>query len=401
MAAVSKSRTVRFLHTADWHLGRPFMGISDPLKRSRVQQERFNSVRRMKRAIDEFLPEFVVVCGDLFDSPTATNATVTAGLDAIASLEIPVYVIPGNHDYGGGGSIWEHRFFQSESRRLARNLHVLRVREPVEQEHAILLPCPMQRRHETEDPTAWLRSIDYSKLPDKPRIVLAHGSVETFGNSETPDVRTAGQIQPNVIHLDQLPNAELDYIALGDWHGGFQVSENAFYSGTPEPDRFPKTGQSPGRAILATVGRTKKKPSVEWIDLGLLRWHTGEISVGTDGAASVDRWLTAATEHQGFDRALVRVVLRGCVTLEGRLELERVKESWAARLLRFDVDDQLSLAPSAAEAQDLAERPGDPILASVAAELIESLGQSKESTAERLVIEEALAFLHASANDTQ
>ena len=407
-----KPDRLRFLHTADWQLGKPFAGITDPLKRSRVQQERFNAVRRIKKVVADFEPEFLVVCGDLFDSPTATNATIVAALDGIAALEIPVYVIPGNHDYGGGGSIWDRPFFKSEAKRLANNLSVLRLREPVELERAVLLPCPMGRRHEIEDPTLWLRQLDYSTLPDKPRIVLAHGSVEDFGKSpgamaDALAIRSESEPEliegfaPNIINIERLPTDELDYIALGDWHGGLQVTEKAWYCGTPEPDRFPKSGQLTGRLIAATVSRAEPRPTVEWVETGRLQWHSGEISVSdASGAASVDRWLSAVTEPQGFDTALARVVLRGSLTLDGRRELDQVKESWAARLLRFDVDEKISITPSEAEIQSLAERDEDPILSGVAGELISRLAGTELSPAEvspeaRIVLEEALAVLHA------
>ena len=39
--------TTRFLHTADWQLGKPFAGIDDPQKRALVQQERLQVIRRI------------------------------------------------------------------------------------------------------------------------------------------------------------------------------------------------------------------------------------------------------------------------------------------------------------------------------------------------------------------
>jgi DNA repair exonuclease SbcCD nuclease subunit len=46
----------------------------------------------------------------------------------------------------------------------------------------------------------------------------------------------------NRITLERLPSSEIDYIALGDWHGIKQVNQKVWYSGTPEIDRFPKRG---------------------------------------------------------------------------------------------------------------------------------------------------------------
>jgi hypothetical protein len=63
----------------------------------------------------------------------------------------------------------------------------------------------------------------------------------------------------------------------------------------------------------------------------------------------------------------------GSVSLAERAELDRMVESWTARLLRLDLDDQTVLAPSADEIRELAERPGDPIIARVASELVAML----------------------------
>jgi len=91
---------IRFVHTADWQIGKPFASITDPAKRARVQQERIEAVRRIGSLARDRRAAFVVVAGDLFDSPTPTNATVAAALGAIASIEVPVFCIPGNHDHG-------------------------------------------------------------------------------------------------------------------------------------------------------------------------------------------------------------------------------------------------------------------------------------------------------------
>ena len=36
-----------FIHTADWQIGKPFAGIGDAHKRSLVQQERGEAIRRI------------------------------------------------------------------------------------------------------------------------------------------------------------------------------------------------------------------------------------------------------------------------------------------------------------------------------------------------------------------
>ena len=405
---------ITFLHTADWQVGKPFASITDPAKRARVQQERIEAIRRIGSVARERRAAFVVVAGDLFDSPSPTNATVAAALGAIAAIEVPVYCIPGNHDHGGPDSLWEQPFFRSEHRRLAANFHLLLEPEPLivdvgaageqsagEKTSVVLLPCPLRRRHEADDPTAWLRTLDYDAFGSRPRIVIAHGSTTAFGSEITlggaagHDGDESIAAAANTLALDRLPLDQLDYLALGDWHGFLAVGPKAVYSGAPEIDRFPKPGQRPGHVAVVTVARGAE-PRVEPVATGRFRWlvhsvvlehgtvknNTGENDGRNDASPrQLDDWLTEATRpaaagDAGFDACLARLEVRGSVSLAARAELDRIVESWTARLLRLDLDDQTVLAPSADEIRELAERPGDPIIARVATELIAMLAAS-------------------------
>ncbi|MFM1903847.1 MAG: repair exonuclease, partial [Planctomycetota bacterium] len=311
---------------------------------------------------------------------------------AIAALEVPVYCIPGNHDHGGPDSLWEQPFFRSEHRRLAANFHLLHEPEPMVVDlpapeggssSIVLLPCPLRRRHETDDPTAWLRTLDFNPFGDRPRIVIAHGSTTVFaaggfeagsvGMSQTDDeeIVTSGI---NTLALDRLPVEEIDYLALGDWHGFLAAAPKAFYSGAPEIDRFPKPGQQPGSVAVVTVARALE-PRVEPVATGRFRWIRHSFDLGDEGPRQLDDWLTEAARpttvgEPGFDTCLARLEVRGSMSLAQRAELDRIMESWTARLIRLDLDDQTVLAPSAEEIRELAERPGDPIIARVAAELV-------------------------------
>ena len=71
----TRSATVpRFLHTADWQIGKPYHWIEDPQKRARLQQERVNAVSRIAATASEQNVDAVMVAGDLFDSSTVAPA---------------------------------------------------------------------------------------------------------------------------------------------------------------------------------------------------------------------------------------------------------------------------------------------------------------------------------------
>src|SRR6266436_52905 len=101
----------KFLHTADWQFGKPFAGVEDVSKRTLLQQERINVLERIGEAARAHHVEFIIVAGDLFDSPSATKATVSAACSAVGKMQLPVFAIPGNHDHAGPGSLWQQPFF--------------------------------------------------------------------------------------------------------------------------------------------------------------------------------------------------------------------------------------------------------------------------------------------------
>ena len=180
-----------------------------------------------------------MIAGDLFDSPTPSSSSVTEVLEIIGEINIPVIVIPGNHDHGALGTVWYTEIFKKYQKQMAPNFSLLIESHPFEIEDAVVLPCPLLRNKDNTDPTLWLRNFNWNTIStSKPRIVLAHGSVRQFGGQNYNIDKEAQSDANNLINLDHLPKDEIDYIALGDWHNLKQVSENAWYSGTPEADRF-------------------------------------------------------------------------------------------------------------------------------------------------------------------
>ncbi len=266
------------LHTADWQLGKPFARVSDPDKRARLRTERFSAIARVGAVAREHKAAVILVAGDLFDSITPTRSDVSNACSAIGALEMPVLVIPGNHDHGGAGSFWLESYFQEDQQHLAPNLHVLLERQPFELSRfglpGVVLPCPLLRKAEPVDPTAWIRDLDLSPWADEPRIVLAHGSIQGFGAEETTDADDENPPVPtNRIDLEALPAGEIDYVALGDWHGLKQVGPKAWYSGCHEPDRFPRSSDyRTGQALVVKLERGSR-PEPLPLATGGIRWQ--------------------------------------------------------------------------------------------------------------------------------
>ena len=387
---------MKFLHTADWQLGKPFAGISDDQKRSRVRQERFTVIQRIGDLVRQHDVSFVLVAGDLFDSNTADKSTVSNACSAIGQLKVPVVVIPGNHDHGGQGSLWNQDFFLREQQALASNLRVLLEPKPLDLDDAVILPCPLLNRLEQVDPTAWLRNpeVIQEMTAGKTRIILAHGSTQQFtGDADEEDQEYSNS---NLIHLDKLPLGDLDYIALGDWHGCKQVGDKAWYAGTPERDRFP-TGESnqPGHVLLIEATRGQQ-PHVESIPTGQIRWHEFDFEFHSDQDLLLLEQQVHELTHGRANEDLLKLTLSGSLGLEASARLDQIIEAFEARLLRLKLTNQTTIAPTSEEITALSERHGDPLISSVATELLSMLSSNipEKMTPASLGLRELFKTIH-------
>ena len=369
---------MKFLHTADWQIGKPFESIEDPAKRERLRSARLESIRALRPLVEEHGAAFVVVCGDLFDSSLPDRATVSALCGAVGSLGVPVYSIPGNHDFGGPGSLWEEEFFRAERTSLAPDWQPLLAPRPHPLADAVLLPCPLLRRHEALDPTQWLRTVPEDLPDDLPRLVLAHGSTQGFSSEKDKNSADAA----NRIDLAHLPAGAYDYVALGDWHGTKQVADNppAWYAGTPEPDRFPRGEDNrPGHVLLVETDGHGVPPRVTPISTARIGWHAPD-PVSLQGPEDLKALAETLATLLGprTDRDLLRLTLEGALGLAELDQLRDLLETYHARLLSLEVDQRVLPEPTEEELHSLTGGE-DPLIARVARTLAEEAGTDPAS----------------------
>ena len=75
---------IRFLHTADLHLGKPFGRFPEDL-RGRLREARHASIARLAAAARANGAADILVAGDSFDSQTPAPATLRQALHAMAA----------------------------------------------------------------------------------------------------------------------------------------------------------------------------------------------------------------------------------------------------------------------------------------------------------------------------
>lgn len=368
----------RILHTADWQIGKPYRWIDDGQKQARLQQERVEVVGRIAEIVRQEAVDAVLVAGDLFDSSTVPTATVMEVLEVVGSMSCPVLVIPGNHDHGGVGGIWRREDLQRQMEDRAANLQLLLASEPVLVAGITVLPCPLLRQHESRNPLLWLEQLDWQTLdPSAPRVVLAHGSVQGFGGDDSV----------NRLALDRLPSDELDYVALGDWHGLMSVDRQAWYPGTPEPDRFPN-GPDDQRSQVLLVDLDRGLPAeVKPHPTGRFQWHRITMTLNGDGdLARLEQRLSDCIGRR-VGRDLLRLELNGQLGWSAHQALQDRLEDLRQQLLHLRLRGELHRLPTVLERDQFLGGLESPLVSAIARDLQGELEQGIDPVAEQALIE--------------
>ena len=334
---------VTLIHTADWQLGKQFGNVPGDAGAA-LRDQRIETVKEIARLAQKSGADAVLVCGDVFETNAVADRTIRQVLNALDPFTGDWVFIPGNHDSALADSVW------SRADRIGKpdNVHfLLRNGEPLLLKNGTLaiLPAVLQRRHEVDDLTEW---FDRAETPAGAiRVGVAHGSVQEL----LPEASEA----PNPIAADRAETANLDYLALGDWHGTFKVNDRTWYAGTPEPDRF--KSNDPGNVLAVEIKRRGAAPSVERIPVGHYVWRETESSIhGPVDVDALDRELKAPGLDPG--KLLVRLKLEGVVTLALREQLREKLEEWEAQLRYLEADDRELIAEPSEDDLDRIDRGG-------------------------------------------
>ena len=122
----TSSHSVRFIHSSDWQLGMTRAFLSEEAA-SRFSQARIDAVSALGKLAGQHDAQFIIVAGDVFESNQLSRQTLMRTLDALESLPVPVFLLPGNHDPLDGASIFATREFAAAG----DHIIVLRDMQPV------------------------------------------------------------------------------------------------------------------------------------------------------------------------------------------------------------------------------------------------------------------------------
>jgi hypothetical protein len=196
--------SVRLLHASDLHAGET--------------TSRDSGVTQVVDAALAHAVDAVLLVGDIFDHNRVPTDAGQELADELARLDVPVIVLPGNHDCLVPHSIWRRV-------EVPGNVTVIMASEG---EHVDLPGLDIElwgRPHPDFDDLRPLEGIP-PRGTRTWQVAMAHGHVVLSAD----DLRRAYQIHP-----DEIAASERDYIALGHWDVARDMSTGgvtAGYSGS-------------------------------------------------------------------------------------------------------------------------------------------------------------------------
>lgn len=287
---------MRFLHTADWQLGCNFSSLrnADGLRKARLEAVKKIFALAQKQAVD-----FIVAAGDLIEHNLIDNWTIEQMAHIVSTSTVPVYLLPGNHD-----PLVPDSPYVRKPDMFGKNAIILRDEAPLKIAGGTLYPCPARSRRSRLDPTEWIpmRSTD-----DGIRIGVAHGSAGVSDPDDFPINSKAAELH------------ELDYLALGHWHGTKQIDSRTWYSGTPEPTSFKEL---PGNVLLIEIEKPGSSPQVIQHPVATHKWLSETVSVYCE--KDVDALIAKVIAQQG-PRTLLDLTVKGTLAPPELARLESLR----------------------------------------------------------------------------
>ena len=259
---------VKFLHTADWHIGRKLQGKD-------LLEDQQYVMNNLISKIDETKPDFLIIAGDLYDRSVPSKEATTLLQELLVKINIecniPIFAISGNHDSRERlaiGEAWfsKHKFY------LHTRLNQAFDKITIEDTDIYLLPYfePFEAREYFEDATLTThnsatkrvideiyKNIDMSRI----NILVAHTFVS--GGLETDSEReiSVGTVENVAVEIFE----KFDYVALGHLHNPNAIKEERIkYSGSPMAYSFSEATQTKGMRL---VELTKEIYTEEFISL--------------------------------------------------------------------------------------------------------------------------------------
>jgi DNA repair exonuclease SbcCD nuclease subunit len=368
----------KFLHTADWHLGKRFERFGQ--YEASLTRARLEVLDRVFGIAERYAVDAVLCAGDLFDDPFPKRKWwegVAMKLRNRRWDNRPVFLLPGNHDPLIPESIWENFEFRNalppwvhivgtpspdssgrDAQTDEQNLCTFELRNDV-----VLLAVPCRSRAGQKDPC---HSIPPRGESDgRVRIGLVHGSTFDWGRDWQVNFP---------IGRDSALERGLDYLAIGDTHSfrfvpPERLKPPTIYPGAPEATAFDET--EAGHVAVVFVNRShdmrvQKERVAAWT------WETVQVNAFND--------LLKLRDRQDLQNRVLRIDLN--------ISLPVAEYEAAQRIL-----EELAGTPAAHARVGVLERTGPGLKLDISNidAMLQDLPEVLRATVRRLKAAEAVA----------
>lgn len=310
---------VKIIHAADFHLDSAFGGLPEEKARQRRQESR-ELLDHLAALVKVEQTQLVLLAGDLFDGRQVYPETVERLQAALAAMECPVFIAPGNHDPYIPGSPYA-------AGKWPENVHIFREGNMT----AVELPelnCVVHGAAFTSSHRQSGALADFTAPKDgKIHIACLHGVVDGVDSPY------------GVITREQIAASGLDYLALGHVHqcSGLQKQGKSTwaYPGCPEGRGFDELGDK--GVLVGTVD--KGSADMRFVPMCRRRYRIIEVDVtgGTAREALEGAFSAAAAED------ICRVILTG-ETGEDGVDLAALERDFSGRFYALQLRDETRVA---------------------------------------------------------
>ncbi|AKK10859.1 metallophosphoesterase family protein [Corynebacterium uterequi] len=305
---------ITFIHTSDLQMGMRHRRLGE--EQGVFDNSRLRAIDKLGHLAREQGAAFIVVAGDVFDANSLDRKVTSRVTDALSALEVPVYLLPGNHDPLVAGNIFKH------TEPLA-NVHVIRDSVPQTVADGVeLVGAPLLTKHSAVD---LVREALEPLTPSATiRIAVGHGAVEAFGDASHPNLIDLGYVE------ERIADGTIDYLALGDTHSTRQLGESGrtWYSGAPETTDFRDDstaggGESDsGNALVVTLTSGVDGRHATVVKHRIGEWTFDALAAELNSRADVDAWLSRLRAYPAKNYTMIKYSLTGVLSLRDREYLD-------------------------------------------------------------------------------
>ena len=245
---------MKFIHTADWHLGKIVHGVH-------MTDDQRHALLQFIEIIEEEKPDAVVIAGDLYDRSVPPTEAVDL-LDEIlytinVKMNIPIVAISGNHDSAErlsfGSSWYRHSqlYIQGKLTKTCEPVHIKGVNF-----YCVPYAEPGTVRHLFEDESihshqeAMKRitgAIEETLNPNEANVLVGHAFVLGGKTSDSERVLSVGG--SGCVTADLFD--AFDYTALGHLHSPDAIRHpKVYYSGSLLKYSFSEAKQNKSLSII-------------------------------------------------------------------------------------------------------------------------------------------------------